>query len=123
LEKFQTRPEIEAALAPEIPNLVLRRFLLKNLGRNTAGEFFWKINLRGIAKNYSWLREPVAAAVPFAKPALFIRAEKSNYLRPEDEPLIHELFPKSQIQTIAAASPWVHADQPDEFLRRLLAFL
>jgi len=123
LEKFQTRPEIEAALAPEIPNLVLRRFLLKNLGRNAAGEFFWKINLRGIAENYSWLREPVAAAAPFTKPTLFIRAEKSNYLRAEDEPLIHELFPRSQIQTIAAASHWVHADQPDEFLRRLLAFL
>ena len=50
LPAFQTRQQIEEALAPEIPNLVLRRFLLKNLGRNAAGEFFWKINLRGLAK-------------------------------------------------------------------------
>ena len=123
LKSFSTRQEIEDALAPEIPNLVLRRFLLKNLGRNAAGEFFWKINLRGIAASYLKLGEPIAAAAPFAKPTLFIRGGKSNYMKPEDEALIRELFPQSQIQTIAAASHWVHADQPEEFLRLVLNFL
>jgi len=32
LARFQTRAQVDAALAPEIPNPVLRRFLLKNLG-------------------------------------------------------------------------------------------
>jgi pimeloyl-ACP methyl ester carboxylesterase len=123
LKSLSTRQEIEAALEPEIPSLILRRFLLKNLGRNPDGAFFWKINLRGIAKNYPRLGEPVAATEPFTKPTLFIRGGKSNYLKPEDEPLIHELFPQSQIQTVAAASHWVHADQPEEFLRRVLDFL
>lgn len=123
LKSFSTRPEIEDALAPEIRNLVLRRFLLKNLGRDAGGKFFWKINLRGIAENYLRLGEPVSAAAPFTKPALFIRGGKSNYLKPEDEPLIRELFPQSRIETIAAASHWVHADQPEEFLRRLRDFL
>jgi pimeloyl-ACP methyl ester carboxylesterase len=123
LPKFQARQQIEDALAPEIPNLVLRRFLLKNLGRNADGAFFWKINLAGLAKNYLRLGEPVAAAVPFAKPTLFIRGGKSKYIKAEDEPLIRELFPQSQIQTIAEASHWVHADQPEEFLRLLLGFL
>jgi pimeloyl-ACP methyl ester carboxylesterase len=123
LKTFSARQEIEDALAAEIPNLVLRRFLLKNLGRNAAGEFFWKINLHGLAENYPQLREPISASKPFVKPTLFVRGGKSNYVNPEDEPRIRELFPQAQIQTIAAASHWVHADQPEEFLRRLLEFL
>ena len=39
---FQTRPQIEDALAKEIPSLNLRRFLLKNLGRDAKGQFVWK---------------------------------------------------------------------------------
>jgi esterase len=123
LPKFQTRRQIEDSLAPEIPNLVLRRFLLKNLGRNSAGAFFWKINLRGLAENYSRLGEPVSASAPFQKPALFIRGGKSNYINSEDELLLCALFPLAKIQTVAAAGHWVHADQPEEFLRQVLDFL
>jgi pimeloyl-ACP methyl ester carboxylesterase len=123
LPKFQTRGEIEAALVPEIPNPVLRRFLLKNLGREPEGGFFWKINLPDLARNYWRLREPVAGKAPFDQPTLFIRGGKSKYIQPEDEPLIREWFPAAQIQTLAEASHWVHADQPEEFLRLVLDFL
>jgi esterase len=122
LKSFSTRQQIEDALAPKIPDLVLRRFLLKNLGHNAPGGFFWKINLRGISENYLRLREPVSALAPFAKPALFIRGGKSNYINPEDEPMIRELFPQSEIQTIAEAGHWVHADQPEELLKLILDF-
>ena len=117
LKSFSTRQGIEDALAPEIPNLALRRFLLKNLGRDPAGGFFWKINLRGIAENYWQLGGPISAPASFMKPTLFIRGEKSNYINPEDEPLIRELFPQSEIQTIAGAGHWIHADRPEDFLR------
>jgi esterase len=33
------------------------------------------------------------------------------------------LFPLSEIRTIAGAGHWVHADQPEEFLRLILNFL
>lgn len=123
LESFSARPQIEDALAPEIPNLVLRRFLLKNLGRDSAGKFFWKMNLRGLAENYGQLRAPISASAPFQKSALFIRGGKSNYLNAEDEPLIRALFPQAEIKTIPEAAHWVHADQPAEFLRLVLDFL
>jgi esterase len=122
LPKFQSRAQIETALEPAIPNPVLRRFLLKNLARNAAGELFWKINLRDLAENYWRLREPVAGDSPFAGPALFIRGGKSKYVQPEDEPLIREWFPAAQIRTIPEASHWVHADQPEEFLKLVLEF-
>jgi esterase len=123
LRTFQTRQQIEDALVPEIPDLVLRRFLLKNLGRDSSGEFFWKTNVRGIADNYLRLREPIAVSPPFAKPALFLRGEKSNYICPEDEPLIRTLFPSAEIQTLAGVGHWLHADQPEKFLQLVLDFL
>lgn len=121
--QFQHRAQIEDALAPDIPNPVLRRFLLKNLGRDASGRLFWKINLPGLARNYWRLREPVGGPAPFPKPALFIRGGRSQYLLPEDEPLLREWFPDAEIKTIPDAGHWVHADQPAEFLRLLLEFL
>ena len=122
LKSFQTRSEMEAALAPEIPSLNLRWFLLKNLRRDNYGKFIWKMNLRGVAKNYSRLGEVLGADSPFAKPALFIRGAKSDYLGAADEVEIKRLFPAAEIQTIAAANHWVHADAPEEFVRLVLDF-
>ena len=123
LATFQTRPQIEAALAPKIPSLSLRRFLLKNLGRMEDGKLVWKMNLRGVAENYSRLGEVLNAGRPFTGPTLFIRGGKSNYLTATDEPEIQRLFPAAQIQVIPAAGHWVHADAPEEFLRLALDFL
>jgi esterase len=123
LKTFSARQEIEETLAPEISSLVLRRFLLKNLGRDADGNFFWKINLRGLSENYFQIRAAIPASTPLAKPVLFIRGGKSDYIKPEDEPLMRELFPQSEIQTIHGAGHWVHGDASDEFLRLVLDFL
>ncbi len=123
LKSFQTRAEIEVVLEPGIPSLNLRRFLLKNLGRDEQGKFFWKMNLRGVAENYSRLGEVLSPPNHFEKPALFIRGGKSDYIGAVDELEIQRLFPVSQIQTIAVASHWVHADAPEEFVRLVLDFL
>jgi len=123
LAVFSARSQMEEALAPAIPSLTLRRFLLKNLGRNPHGKFFWKINLVGLADNYARLREPLSAAVPFTKPTLFIRAGKSDFITAADETRIRELFPAAHIETMSEAGHWLHADQPEEFGRLLLNFL
>ena len=123
LSQFQTRHEIEEALAEEIPSLAVRRFLLKSLGRDAAGGFTWKMNLQGIAKNYPVLGEAIFSTRPFTKPTLFIRGGKSDFIRAEDEPMIRELFPVTQIETIPGAAHWVHADKPDEFAESVLKFL
>ena len=120
LKFFATRSQIEDALAPKIPSLNLRRFLLKNLGRNDDGSFKWKMNLRGIAKNYPRLGEALTSQTPFAQPTQFIRGGKSDYVRATDEAEILKLFPHAIIETIATANHWVHADAPEEFVRLVL---
>lgn len=123
LAAFQTRQQIENALAPAIPSLNLRRFLLKNLGRDDHGNFVWKMNLRGVAENYSRLGQVVAAKHHFHGPTLFIRGGKSDYISAMDETEIQRLFPAAEIQDIPSAGHWVHADAPEEFVRLVSAFL
>ena len=123
LSKYTARAGMEEALVSEIPNLILRRFLLKNLGRDANNHFFWKINLEGLWKNYSQLGEELKADAPFTKPTLFVRGGRSDYIRPGDEKLIHKLFPQAEIQSIPTAGHWIHSDQPAEFLKLVLDFL
>jgi len=123
LAAFESRKVMEEALAPEIPNILLRRFLLKNLAQDTNGKFFWKVNLRGLADNYPRLGEAVACSVPFEKPALFIRGGKSKYFTEADELLVQELFPKAVVKTIPEAGHWIHADQLEAFMALALDFL
>jgi pimeloyl-ACP methyl ester carboxylesterase len=121
VSSYASRTEIEAVLAGPIPSLNLRRFVLKNLGRNAEGKFEWKINVTGLAENYANLRAPVTG-VPFAGPTLFIRGAKSEYIRATGEPSILELFPGATVKTIENAGHWLHADAPDEFVRLVREF-
>jgi esterase len=123
LASFKSRQDIEHALAAAIPSLSLRRFLLKSVGRDDDGRFFWKMNLHGIAANYGSLCEPVGGGTSFARPALFVRGGKSDYITLADEAEIRQQFPVATIQSIPAAGHWVHADAPQEFTRLLLDFL
>ncbi len=126
LKQFHSRREMEDALAPDIPDLALRRFLLKNLKSSLAAgtqQFEWKINLRGLYENYPRLLQAISSKEPFAKPALFLRGGKSHYILDSDSPLIHQLFPQAKIETIAKANHWVHADAPGEFVQAVLNFL
>lgn len=125
LKKFQTRTQIEDALAAEIPDLGLRRFLLKNLksASSPTSSFTWKMNLAGLYKNHQKIYEPIAPHKPFSGPTLFLRGEKSHYILETDVPLIHNLFPQAKIETIERAGHWVHADAPGEFLNLVSSFL
>jgi esterase len=123
LAAFQTRRQVEEALAPSIPELAVRRFLLKNLAHGPDGAFRWKLNLRDIFHNHAALNAAVEADRPFDKPALFLRGDRSDYIRAGDAAGIRRLFPRGEIRTIAGAGHWVHADAPGAFLGALENFL
>jgi pimeloyl-ACP methyl ester carboxylesterase len=123
LADFNSRQEMENSLASQIPSLYLRRFLLKSIGRNDAGQFYWKMNLQAIAANYSRLCEAIGAGRSFAGPTLFLRGGKSDYVNTSDEAEIRRQFPAAKFDTIASASHWVHADTPGEFVNVVLDYL
>ncbi|HEV2452920.1 MAG TPA: alpha/beta fold hydrolase [Verrucomicrobiae bacterium] len=128
--RFQSRRQIEEVLAPDIPSLVIRRFLLKNL-KSTSSQassapsphFQWKIPLEFLHQNYPKICEAIPRQSPFPGPALFLRGQKSHYVPEDSLPKIQELFPRAKMETIAGAGHWVHADAPEEFVQRVFGFL
>ena len=123
LTAFRTRQEIEAALATQIPDLAVRRFLLKSLERESKGGFRWRLNLPALRQHYPDLLGGLPVDRSCDRPALFLRGERSDYIEAEDEPLIRSLFPRAEIRTLAHAGHWVHADVPEDFVRNVQDFL
>jgi pimeloyl-ACP methyl ester carboxylesterase len=123
LKRFQTRQQFDEALAPAIPDFAVRRFLLKSLSRDANGNFAWKFNLAALHKNYPTLNAALKMERPFEQPALFVRGEKSSYIRDEDFALIRDFFPSARIETILGASHWLHAEAPENFLSIVKNFL
>jgi esterase len=123
LAVFETRAQIEAALAPAIPDAAVRRFLLKSVTGEGGGGFRWRFNLPAIQEHYGALGAALARGRTCARPALFIRGADSAFLPVQAMASIRELFPEAKLQSIAGARHWVHADAPDAFLAAVLEFL
>ncbi len=117
------RRHLERALAPDIPDLATRQFLLKNLKRNPDGSFRWQLGLGEIQRNYRRLSEGITAGAAFNGPALFLRGEESDYVADADGDSIRALFPRAELQTIARAGHLPHVENPRAFLEAVNTFL
>ena len=124
LDRITTRADADAVLADDIPDLGLRAFLLTNLARGANG-FEWQINLEGLGECLSALLTFPAAGEgdAYSGPALFINGETSDYILPEHETVIRQMFPKARMTVIAGAGHWVHADKPEALLAEVEGFL
>jgi esterase len=122
-QTFATFGDIDAALAPAISEVALRQFLIKNIARVPSGGFQWRIDLSSIAKGYDNLTRPIIAAAAYDKPTLFMRGGRSEYIAETDLPSIRAIFTRAELVTIANAGHWLHAEDTDEFLQILTAFL
>jgi esterase len=123
ISAYSFRKDVDAALSATISDFGIRQFLMKNLGRDQSGRFYWKMNFEVIEKNYDRINEELALDRRFDKPALFIRGEHSDHIQQSDFPIIRRLFPKSEIVTMKNAGHWVHADAPEEFFAHVSEFL
>ena len=123
LDRHKTRAELDAALAEHLPDYAVRQLLLKNVARDDAGAFRWKMDVRSMHRNYSNVNAATVSDHPFSKPTLFIRGGKSRYILDEDVPGIKSLFPQAEISTIDGVGHWVHAEAPQEFAEQVMEFL
>lgn len=117
-----SRAAAETMLEAAVPLAATRQFLVQNL--RPGAEPAWQIGLDHIAASMrdieSW---PPIAAPPYAGPALFLAGANSDYITTDDRGTITALFPASQIEYIAAAGHWVHADQPTSLITAIARFL
>ncbi|GIV23311.1 MAG: alpha/beta fold hydrolase [Bacteroidia bacterium] len=119
--QVQRREEIEAQLAHTIADPGIRQFLLKNLARQADGTFYWRINLPVLIRTYPFVGEAITGPA-YKGPALFLRGERSTYIRAEDEAVIRSLFPRAELRVIPNAGHWVHVDNPAAVLSEIQRF-
>jgi esterase len=122
LSAFRTRTEIESALAPSVPDLATRRFLLKNVRARSDGKLEWRLGLHEIFADYELLAKPIESSHPYSGPALFLKGDNSDYLTQEDLPGIHRLFPKARLKTVPDSGHLPHVDNPDALYKLLIEF-
>ncbi len=121
LNTLENRKTADEILSAKIPEFGVRQFLLKNLTKDKeTGKYRWKMNLPVIFEHYQNILAPIEGEFVNI-PGLFIKGERSEYI--SDDTDFKELFPDASLHTIREAGHWVHADQPQELLQRVLDFL
>jgi len=129
LSKIESREDADRALATSIGSERIRSFLLKNLRRESGGDFDWRINLEAFSANLEIIfegmdRESIAARGGITGfPALFISGGASEYIRVEDLQMIRDIFPTAEVVTIPGAGHWVHSEQPALLVKTIRYFL
>ncbi len=108
---IERRSQGEKILRDIIPSPAIRQFLLKNLDRTPEGTYRWKPNWPVLKAHYDEVLKSVEGP-PYPGPVLFLKGERSPYIRPEHEAEIYRLFPHARILTVPGAGHWVHADNP-----------
>lgn len=123
LQAATRRRELDEALAHSVPGKATRDFLLKNVVRNEAGRFVWRVPLDSLIANYKTVSDAPPLVAPYDGPCLFVAGELSPFHLRNDEALIQGWFPKTRFVTIAGAGHLVQADQPAAFLAEVRGFL
>ena len=119
------RSEAEEALAPAIPERMIRTFLAQNLAPAEGGGLTWKINLDVIEKAMPNIEgfPDIDSDHAFEKPSLHLTGANSTHVLPRHHAEIERLFPNSEIEAIPDAGHWLHAEQPALFLEAVESFL
>jgi esterase len=123
LSGMTSRKQADEWLSMTVKHPFERGFLLKNLGRNPDGGFYWQCNLPEIARHYLKISGFPAHEVFFPGPALFMRGGQSDYVADEDLILIRQTFPAAELVGIEAAGHLPHVQTPVEFTAMVDAFL
>ena len=111
-----TRAEVQRRLQPLLPDPSVAPFLMQNLVMQND-HFDWRINLGVIAREISTLSNfpTLLQDLRFRRPIRAILGEQSDYVPSRAASAFAPMFSSVQIEVIAGAGHWVHADQPAAF--------
>lgn len=117
------RSDADAQLARHIDAAPLRAFLLQSLSVGPDGAE-WRLNLPALADQMPEIMGfPDLPGGTFEGPAIFIRGGNSDYVADDHLPAIRALFPQANVETVAGAGHWLHAEDPRGFEAALRAAL
>jgi esterase len=123
LSRIKSRKEALDALAPAIPSLPVRQFLLQSLRRWADGRYRWKINLDAIDRHLDRLGQGPRLMNQYPGRALFMRGGNSPYITDADAKRIRRYYPNARIVTIDGAGHWLHFDAPEKTIAAINSFV
>lgn len=123
MEQLSSRKQADDSMAEYIPEVGVRQFLLKSLGRNEERKFVWKINLPILSEKIENVGEELQASGSFEGKTLFMRGANSDYIQDKDKADLDQYFPNHKLITIKEAGHWLHAEQPAAVSATIKAFL
>lgn len=118
-----TRAEAEEVLTGYIPDFGTRQFLLKNLYWEEPGQLAFRFNLPVFNANIDNIGQALPEDAVYEGKTLFLRGDRSNYIKDGDIAGIERHFPNSEIRDIANSGHWLHAENPKDFMKETLEFL
>lgn len=122
LATISSRSTAEHAMIPFVDSYGVRQFLLKNLYWVEKGKLAWRMNVDVLEREMEEILAPIPN-IEVWTPTLFLRGAMSNYILDEDWDAIEEIFPDATLETIENTGHWVHSEQPDEFIEKVLGFI
>jgi esterase len=121
VEHCASRKEAESRLAQFVDDVGTLQFLLKNLYWKEPGLLAWRFNLKALYDQRNFL----SVAMPHEKiesSALFLTGGKSHYVPEADHPAIKQWVPHAIFECMPEAGHWLHADDPQTFIRHCLGY-
>ncbi len=123
LESIESRVQADHLLRAHIPEDPLRAFLLQNLARGEAG-WRWRVDWAAIQREMDELTGYDLPTVwRIDTPTLFLRGARSDYVGEVEREVIAAHFDAFELATLGEAGHWLHAEQPEAFIDRVLEFL
>ncbi len=121
--KKPDRSEVEELMQPYINDFGTRQFLMKSLYWASSDQLAYRFNLAAFNNEIDAIGEAVPENAVFNKPTLFLKGEKSRYIKEEDFDAIKKHFPQATIAIIENAGHWLHAENPSDFFTTSIEFL
>lgn len=119
----RSRNEIDKIIERHIPEGGIRQFLLKNVYRMKENRYSYRFNLEALQIHIDEIGVSLPSLTVYEGRTLFMKGVNSGYITNDDESLIHAHFPNSSIVSIANASHWLHAENPQDFYKNVVEFL
>jgi len=124
--KIITRKDADKQLSHFVKEVGIRQFLLRNLTKDTQGQFTLKCNIANISNCYQQIMQENTLneeQLPYQGPALFIKGGNSNYIQIKHKDAINALLPNSKAKIIQGAGHWLHAEKPVAFNKLVSDFI
>ena len=112
LSKVVKRSDATLALSKFIEDKSLQDFFTQSLDLKNKR---WKLNLDILSSEMHKILDFPKIDGKFSGHTLFLRGEKSEYIRPVHRGIISSLFIKARFVTLKDAGHWLHAEKPRDF--------